>query len=91
MNNYDEDEDDNEQNKIQEEPEQEILIPFTLDNTTGLTQFEIDVINVSENRVSIDSFPNDYRKKILDFYRFSSVNNNSRNGNAVGSGRNSWK
>lgn len=33
-------------------------------------QLKVDVINVEEGRVSIDSFPADYQEKIKNFYRF---------------------
>jgi hypothetical protein len=86
------DDDDDEQGREQEqEKEPENLTPLTLSNTVGMTQLNIDVINVFEKRVSIDSFSKEYQKKIKDFYRFSPVNNNSSNGNASGNGRSSWK
>ena len=92
--NYDDDDDDDEQGREREreqEKEPENLTPLTLSNTVGMTQFKIDVINVFENRVSIDSFPKEYQKRIKDFYKFSPINTNSSNGNASGSGRSFWK
>ena len=34
-------------------------------------QLQVDTLNVIEGRVSLSTFPEDYRKKILNYYRFS--------------------
>lgn len=98
MNKFDDDNDydDNEQRRGQkqdkeQEPEPEILIPLTLDNTTGLTQLQIDAINVFENRVSIDSFPKEYQMKIKNYYRFSPIGSSGSSVKASGGSRNFWK
>ena len=40
------------------------------DDPPDIKQLKVDIVNVIENRVSIDSFPLDYQEKIKNFYRF---------------------
>ena len=50
---------------------QNISTPDTVPvDPPDVVQLKLDIINVIENRVSISSFPAEYQKKMLNFYRF---------------------
>jgi hypothetical protein len=36
-------------------------------------QLQVDALNVLENRVDINDFPEDYQEKIKEYYRFSAT------------------
>jgi hypothetical protein len=38
-----------------------------------ILQLQTDVLNVLEGRVDINTFPQEYRKKIKDYYKFSAT------------------
>ena len=46
------------------------IVPILPDDTL---QLATDMINVYEGRIPIETFPPDYQKKIMDFYRFSAT------------------
>ena len=43
-------------------------------------QLRLDAVNVLEGRVDINSFDEDYQKKIKDYYRFSATRYGSKYG-----------
>lgn len=43
-----------------------------------VVQLKIDIINVIERRVSLDSFPTDYQQKIKNYYRFYGQRSNPK-------------
>ena len=40
-------------------------------------QLQVDMLNVVENRVPLDSFPLDYQVKIVNYYRYSAFRQNT--------------
>jgi hypothetical protein len=70
---------------------QNALKPLTNSDCSNISQLEIDVINVLENRVDIATFSPEYQRKISDFYRFHPVNRISSNASASYGGRGYWK
>jgi len=40
-------------------------------------QLQVDMLNVVENRVPLDSFPPDYQTQIINYYRFSAFRQNT--------------
>ena len=74
-----------------DQAQDDLLKPLTKADCPNLTQLEIDAVNVLENRLNISAFDNEYQQQILNFYRFSAVNNKSSNASAGGGGRRFWK
>jgi hypothetical protein len=48
------------------------------DDPPDVKQLKIDIINVIEGRVSIDSFPTDYQEKMKSYYRFYGQRSNPK-------------
>jgi len=47
--------------------------PFPFDTPPDILQLQHDTIDVVEGRVDLRSFPEDYQKKIIGYYRFTPV------------------
>ena len=48
---------------------------------SDVLQLQVDVLNVEQGRVNINTFPPDYQQKIKNYYRFSATRQNSRSEN----------
>ena len=48
-------------------------LPFAVDPV--LLQLQVDTLNVLEARVDINTFPPEYQKIMMDYYRFSATKN----------------
>jgi len=54
---------------------------FALIVSEDILQLQADVINVEQNRISLDTFPPDRQERIKRFYRFSATFQTSKSEN----------